>query len=274
MVNRDAPYSGLSNLMAMQGRYGDTELVHMSKPEIQGLASLGQLTINPDTGLPEAFSLKSLLPVIGGIAGSILLPGAGTALGAGLGASAVGAGLGTAAGGLLAGQKPGEALLGGVTSGLMSYGIGSLLGSTGVEQALKPSEQIASEAAAAQLADVPGYIGAGPTGVSTVGQAMAALEAPAGSMIGIKDVAPKTFLGFETAPAVAKGQVYAPSELMKMGVTPSTATTLDIAKQKLTDPLTYAPLGAAALTGGLEEPYEAPEPEARKPVETGFDEFE
>ena len=70
MVNRDAPYSGLSNLMAMQGRYGDTELVHMSKPEIQALASLGQLTINPDTGLPEAFSLKRILPVAAGIAGS------------------------------------------------------------------------------------------------------------------------------------------------------------------------------------------------------------
>jgi hypothetical protein len=260
--------------MAMQGRYGDTELVHMSKPEIQGLASLGQLTINPDTGLPEAFSLKSILPVIGGIAGSILLPGAGTALGAGLGASAVGAGLGTAAGGLLAGQKPGEALLGGLTSGLMSYGIGSLLGSTGVEKALAPTEQIASEAAAAQLADVPGYVGAGPTGVSTVGQAMAALEAPTGSMIGIKDVAPKTILGFETAPAVVKGQVYAPSELMKMGVTPSTASFKEIALQKATDPFTYAPLAAAAVTGGLEEPYEAPEPEARKPVDTGFGEFE
>ena len=61
MVNRDAPYSGLANLMAMNGRFGDTELVHMSKPEIRGLASLGELTINPDTGLPEAFSLGNIL---------------------------------------------------------------------------------------------------------------------------------------------------------------------------------------------------------------------
>ena len=64
MVNRDAPYSGLANLMAMNGRVGDTELVHMSKPEIRGLASLGELTINPDTGLPEAFNLGSFLPII------------------------------------------------------------------------------------------------------------------------------------------------------------------------------------------------------------------
>jgi hypothetical protein len=63
MVDRDAPYSGLASIMAMNGRYGDTELVHMSKPEIRGLASIGELTINPETGLPEAFSLSSLLPI-------------------------------------------------------------------------------------------------------------------------------------------------------------------------------------------------------------------
>ena len=63
MVDRDAPYSGLASIMAMNGRYGDTELVHMSKPEIRGLASIGELTINPETGLPEAFSLSSLLPM-------------------------------------------------------------------------------------------------------------------------------------------------------------------------------------------------------------------
>ena len=64
MINREAPLSGLSSLMAMKGRQGDTELIHMTKPEIAGLASLGKITINPDTGLPEAFSLKSLLPTL------------------------------------------------------------------------------------------------------------------------------------------------------------------------------------------------------------------
>jgi len=257
--------------MAMKGRYGDTELVHMSKPEIAGLASLGQLTVNPETGLPEAFNLKSLLPVIGGIAGSILLPGAGTALGSGLGASAVGAGLGTFGGGLLAGQKPGEALFNAVLGGAMSYGIGSALGTTGVEKALVPTEQIASEAAGAGLyADLPFGLVTGPTGVPTAGQAMAALEAPAGSMIGTADVAPKTFLGFETAPAVAKGQVYSPAQLMEMGITPSTATTSEIAKATLTKPTTYAPLAAAALTGGFNEVTEA-EPLASRPApDTGY----
>lgn len=68
MINREAPLSGLSSLMAMKGRQGDTELIHMTKPEIAGLASLGKLTINPDTGLPEAFSFKQFLPALAGIA--------------------------------------------------------------------------------------------------------------------------------------------------------------------------------------------------------------
>jgi len=49
------PLQGLSNLMKLQGRFGDTELVHMTKPEVKGLESLGILTTNPNTGLPEAF---------------------------------------------------------------------------------------------------------------------------------------------------------------------------------------------------------------------------
>lgn len=51
------PLQGISNLMKMQGRMGDSELVHMSPMEVKGLSSLGRLTRNPDTGLPEAFSL-------------------------------------------------------------------------------------------------------------------------------------------------------------------------------------------------------------------------
>jgi hypothetical protein len=85
MINRDAPLSGLSSLMAMKGRQGDTELIHMTKPEIAGLASLGKITINPDTGLPEAFSFKQFLPALAGLAitgatGGLMGPAAAAAL--------------------------------------------------------------------------------------------------------------------------------------------------------------------------------------------------
>ena len=64
MINRQAPQSGLANLLALKGRMGDTELVHMSKPEIASLQAMGQLTVNPSTGLPEAFKLKDILPTL------------------------------------------------------------------------------------------------------------------------------------------------------------------------------------------------------------------
>jgi len=65
------PLQGLSNLMKLQGRFGDTELVHMTKPEVKGLASLGVLSTNPNTGLPEAF-----LGSIGGFFRDFIAPAA------------------------------------------------------------------------------------------------------------------------------------------------------------------------------------------------------
>ena len=63
----------LANHMASKGRDGDSMLVHMTPGEVHGLQALamkhgGSLTINPDTGLPEANFLKSLLPMLAGFA--------------------------------------------------------------------------------------------------------------------------------------------------------------------------------------------------------------
>jgi hypothetical protein len=60
--------------LASLGRYGDSMLVHMSPKEVAGLQSLamskgGSLTINPDTGMPEAFILDLALPVAGAFFG-------------------------------------------------------------------------------------------------------------------------------------------------------------------------------------------------------------
>lgn len=60
--------------MSAQGRGPDSALVHMSPRELSGLQSLamahgGTLTINPETGLPEAGFLDSILPtLLGGAA--------------------------------------------------------------------------------------------------------------------------------------------------------------------------------------------------------------
>ena len=77
LTNRQAPNSGLANILAMKGRMGDTELVHMSKPEIDMMRRMGEISTNPKTGLPEAFNLEE---EITGLASLMNMPSAKTAM--------------------------------------------------------------------------------------------------------------------------------------------------------------------------------------------------
>jgi hypothetical protein len=122
----------LAQGVASLGRNGESMLVHMQPREVAGLQALamqggGSLTINPETGLPEAGWFGDILGAVAPIAlGAMLGPG-GMIGGAGglFGMGALGAGLGT---GLL-----GYALTGDVGKGLMAglggYG-GANLGSS------------------------------------------------------------------------------------------------------------------------------------------------
>ena len=84
-------YSSAQGLASL-GRNGDTMLVHMNPQEVAGLQSLamsqgGSLTINPDTGMPEAFNLGGVLSAaLPMVAGAFLGP-------AGFGLSGLQAGL-------------------------------------------------------------------------------------------------------------------------------------------------------------------------------------
>jgi hypothetical protein len=91
------------------GRMGDSMLVHMNPREVAGLQSLARsqgtsLTVNPQTGYPEAFNLQALLPTL--IAGLTAATGGPAPLISGL-STAAQAGLATAA---LEQQPPQEAL--------------------------------------------------------------------------------------------------------------------------------------------------------------------
>lgn len=115
------------------GRHGDDRLVHMSSAELEALRELARrhgrdLTINPETGLPEAFKLKEILPVAA--AGALMFFGGPAAMGIGEalgleGALAQGVGMGLLSGGVttaLTGDlKKGmtTGLLSGLTSGAM-----------------------------------------------------------------------------------------------------------------------------------------------------------
>ena len=129
--------SGLASL----GRHGDTMLVHMSPHEVAGLQAIAHaqgtsLSVNPHTGMPEAFSLggffKSLLPTIVGIGAGIMFPEFSPWL--------IGAGVGGIT--ALAGGSPLQSIMAGIGAGSAtgigkawntSFGAGSAPVAKGVE---------------------------------------------------------------------------------------------------------------------------------------------
>ena len=113
--------------LASLGRGGDNMLLHINPAELQGLASMLNITINPTTGMPEVFlnrivkAVRKLAPVALAIAAPYAF-GATTALG--IGAATAG---GSFLGNIIAGAKPKDALKAGLFSGLTA-GFGSYLG--------------------------------------------------------------------------------------------------------------------------------------------------
>lgn len=144
--------------LASRGRGPDTQLVHMAPQEVAGLHALarahgGSLTVNPDTGLPEAGFLSNILPMVIGAGLSIASGGALTPLmAAGLTGAATGVATGSLSKGLMAGLGAfgGAGLAGGLTaagaagasSGLsaLDAGMGVMpTGTIGAAEALAPS---------------------------------------------------------------------------------------------------------------------------------------
>ena len=140
----------LANHMATKGRGPDSMLVHMAPHEVDALQALamkngGTLTINPETGLPEAGFLSKLLPMIAGFALAPLTAGTSLAFLAATPmatALTIGGATGLATGSLKKGLMAGLGAYGGAGLGesLMNAGAGSLgaqgtAGALGVEGA-------------------------------------------------------------------------------------------------------------------------------------------
>ena len=131
MNQQQYPMQPMANALANQGRYGDTELVHVNKDELQGLASLvpnGRLTTNPMTGQPEAF----LVTLLGSILGKTLLAGK---FAGGLGGLIGAGGLSSSAAGAIGSGIAATAATGDIKKGLVStvtgYGLGQIMGGLG-----------------------------------------------------------------------------------------------------------------------------------------------
>jgi hypothetical protein len=145
-----------AEMIRQQGRGNDSVLMHVTPSEIKSLQGIaqahgGSLSINPQTGLPEAGFLEDILPTIAGI-------GIGFATGNPfLGAAAAGLG-------------------GYATSGSLEKGLMAGLGAFGGASALGSLANVGATGAALPAATVPAAaaktsIGAGASGAGTFGGA-------------------------------------------------------------------------------------------------------
>lgn len=167
----------LAQTVQDQGRGPDTMLVHMAPSEVAGLQQLaqaygGSLTVNPQTGLPEAGFLESILPaVVGGalafVSGGTLIPIlAGAATG-------------------LATQQRGESTFGALARGALGGFGGSALGSGLAGAAGAGSAATAGTgAASAALAPTAGLTQAQMLAAQTAGMGIVDTAIPLAASVG------------------------------------------------------------------------------------------
>jgi len=170
--------------LASRGRGEDSLLIHMTPKEVGGLQALAQahgksLTFNPDTGLPEAGILSSILPMVIG-AGLSLIPGVGPAMAAGI----TGVGYAAATGSLQKGLMAGMGAYGGagIAGGLSEMGASTL----------------ANQAAAPELATLNNVASTLPGGVADAAFMGPMAAGDLSTLTGAQDAYAKAYLSAPT----------------------------------------------------------------------------
>ena len=203
----------LAQHLQSAGRGEDKVLVHMTPNEVSGLQSLamahgGSLTINPETGLPEAGFLSSILPMVAGAALTA------TGVGAPMAALMVGAAGTVATGSLQKGLMMGLGAYGGAGIGAGLMGAGAGAGAAGAT-----AEAIAAQNAARTAASTAGGIGQ-----SFSNMAVAPSAATAGTVGGMPAAlnAAVTGTGQAAVPTATSAPVATPPVVTPTAVTPVT----------------------------------------------------
>jgi len=246
-----------ANNVANQGRYGDSMLLHVNPMEMKGLASAMPLTINPQTGQPEAF-LPFLAPILGSILGPTLFTTLGGALGTGALGSALTAlggkaALASAVGSGLAQTAATGDIKKGLLAGLTGYGVGQFLdkvgglsGQIGAQEATKTALQqtgvpLTGEIGTKAIQDA-GALGLQKAGETTasqifqapksteIGDILGGLQKTDGSALFSKDLGANVFL----------------EDVVPSGLEVGTKATLEA----LSDPSVYIPAGIGMGTTG------------------------
>ena len=268
----------LSSEVAKRGRNGDTMLIHVNPKEVAGLQYLAQkhgttLTINPSTGLPEAFNFMSFLPAIAGVALSPFLTPAGAAM-------AVGAVEGIRTKSAMGGLKGALGAYGGASLGTSLANFGAQgLGQTAAAAGTEAGTTALNAATAA--APTSNLVGLAPGAVPELALQQSTLAVPAGDVATtmaapLANISPDTAgqmlqAGEITPQAYAQyGQEYArgvsefrPTTFSNMGAGVNRVFSDPFAAGKavFADPMrTASTVGSLALGSQAEpEPYQPPE---------------
>lgn len=227
----------LAQGIASLGRGQDSMLVHMTPGEVRGLQGLarahgGSLTINPQTGLPEAGFLSSILPMAIGMGANFLSGGTLSPLVMGL----ITGGATAAMSGSLE-----KGMLSGLTAGVGAYGaagIGDELANAGVSAAdtANVAANSASTAGATDALTNPSFFGP-PADAA----ASAAAFDPMASASGAAS-APNAYTGYGDAPQLSPEQL-----AQRMGVA---------------SPAQAAQIQQSPFAGGAERPIPMPSQES------------
>lgn len=189
------------------GRGPDSMLVHMSPGEVNSLRGLaqqfgGDLSTNPNTGLPEAGFLSSILPILSGGLLS-LIPGVGPLLAAGI----VGGGNTIISGDLGKGLLAGLGAFGGASlAGALGAGGASAAGSAAATAGTDAATQAAEQAAQQAIQQSAGAAGTGAATSASTGAAFDAAFAPR--------IAAQSGLGLDQAALGAAGNALQPTNLL------------------------------------------------------------
>jgi hypothetical protein len=197
--------------LASLGRGNDTQLVHMTPGEVAAMQQLatahgGSLTINPQTGLPEAGFLSSILPMVAGLALTYFSGGTLGPLAASL---IVGGGTAAATGSLSKGLMAGFGAFGGAGLGAGLDALGALAPEAAAGAgagAATPFE--AATLTAGDISGVPNPVGAGG---SAANSAYADLSGGTGIATDLSgnavsmDAAPPSGIANALPPGVAAG---------------------------------------------------------------------
>ena len=227
--------------LASRGRKGDTMLVHMAPEEVSGLQALaraggGTLTLNPDTGLPEANFLKRMLPTLIGAGLSVASGGTLTPV---MAAMMTGAGYGAVTGDLRKGLMAGIGAYGGAGLGA---GLNAAAGTVapGAAGAVAPVESLAGAAPVESLAGAAGQ-GAGVS-VTPLGPDPINLSQTGPNLFGSGQAAEYATIGNPISTAQALPPVAAP-------ITPPPAMPSDFGA---VEPVAPPQSGFARMKSGLQ----------------------